>query len=307
MKPTSLASMALALSAAGCFQTTDMDEVLPDERIQVNLPMDEGLGKAPRDWATWYLFTASTTETINAMAGTVLLWVDGITSNYRPTLVDRDQNTAEWGPWSTALDPVETLLWMSYDPETDIHTWGFDQWPRDAERDAASTVVLGEVDPGASRDLSAGRFQVDFTTVHELDPTEDATGLFDVEYDIHANGVTAAVTFTDFGDDQLDAVYLYDQAFDGDGLMDLAVEADINPESGTGLEETWYTRSRWQPTGAGQADIRITGGDLGDTVATITECWSSSFERVYYVESLSGTEEGDLSECVFGDPDYYEE
>ncbi len=297
-------TLPLILGLSGCFQTNSMTDVLPDERIQVNLPMDEGAAKDEVDWSEWYLFTASTTENINTMIGVVLFWVDNITSSYRPSYVDRDTNQAEWGPWSTALDPVETLLWVTYDPESDSHTWGFDQWPRDAEQDAASTVVVGEVDPGATRDISSGRFEVDFTTINELDPTEQATGLFEVAYDIHETGVAATATYTDFGPESIDAEYSYAQVFEGDGSMDLVVHADINPESGTATEETWLTRSRWTASGAGRADIMISGGDLGEQTATISECWDSSFEAVYTTESLGGTEEGDASLCVFDSAEY---
>ncbi len=304
------ASLPLFLALGGCFQTTSMSDVLPDERIQVNLPMDEGtakgLAKDEIEWSTWYLFTAATTQNINSMIATVLFWVDTVTTNYRPTYVDRDTNQAEWGPWSTALDPVETLLWVSYDPTADTHGWGFDQWPRGDVRDSASTVIVGEVDPGATREISSGRFEIDYTTIHELDPTETATGLFEVEYDIHEAGVTATAAFTEFGEDALNATYAYDQTFEGGGMMDLIVTGDVNPESDTGLEEDWFTRSRWQADGSGRADIRVTGGDLGSTVATISECWSSSFEQVWYSESLTGFELGDQGLCAFTDADYNE-
>ncbi len=303
-----ITTLTLLLPLSGCFQANTMTDVLPDERIQVNLPVDDaaakGLAKDERDWSSWYLFTAGTTENINTMIASVLFWVDTITTDYRPTYVDNDTNQATWGPWATALDPVETLLWVNYDPSSDSHSWGFDQWPRDADQSASSTVILGEIDPGATREISSGHFEADFTTIHELDPTEPATGLFAVDYDIHASGVTATATFTDFGPDSVTAEYAYDQTFEGDGQMDLMILADVNPESGTGAEETWTTRSRWAATGAGRADILVTGGDLGDGTATITECWSDAFEPVYYAESLSGTEQGDATLCAFESADY---
>jgi hypothetical protein len=295
-----------ALLLAACFQGGASTDVLPDERIQVNLPTGSASAKDDIEWSEWYLFTASTTENINAMVGAVLFWVDTITHDYRPSYVDGDRNHATWGPWSTALDPVETLLWVSYDPASDVHSWGFDQWPRDGEQSASSTVILGEVDPGATRAISSGRFEVDFTTIHELDPTESATGQFSVEYDIQADGVTATAAFSDFGAEQLDAEYAYDQTFSGEGRMDLVVLADLNPDSGTDTDELWYTRSRWTADGAGRADVLITGGDLGTRTATLSECWSSSFEAVYRVESHSGLETGDPSLCAFDSAEFSE-
>ncbi len=295
-----------ALLLVACFQGGANTDVLPDERIQVNLPTQRDAAKDEVEWSEWYLFTASTTENINAMIGSVLFWVDTITSDYWPSYVDGDRNHATWGPWSTALDPVETLLWVTYDPAADTHSWGFDQWPRNTEQSAVSTVILGEVDPGATRAISSGRFEVDFTAIHELDPTESTTGLFEVEYDIHADGVTATAAFTEFGPEQLDAAYSYDQTFEGGGRMDLVVLADMNPESGTATDELWTTRSRWTADGAGRADVLITGGDLEERTATLTECWSDSFETVYRVESFSEVETGDPSLCAFDDEDFAE-
>ena len=286
---------------AGCFQTHSMTDVLPDERIQVNLPTSSDAAKDEPAWSEWYLFTAGTTENINAMIGSVLFWVDTITHDYPPTYLDTENNQAEWGPWSTALDPVETLLRVAYDPSLDTHSWGFDQWPSDAESDQASSVIVGEVDAGATRDISSGHFDVDFTAIHELDPTEFATGQFEVAYDIHDQGVTATVGFIDFGPDGITAEYTYDQTFEGEGRMDLVVHADINPESGTGAEETWATMSRWTADGAGRVDILISDGDLGSDTATIIECWSSGFEAVYHAESMGDLEEGDATLCVFED------
>jgi hypothetical protein len=300
--PRTIAILFLALPA--CFVQDPLVEILPDERVEVNLPLASAFAKDDDDWATLYLFTASTTEDINRMVGTVLFWVDTITHDYRPSYVDASETNATWGPWATALDPVYTLLWVTRDPDTDITTWGFDQWPRDAERDASSPVVQGTVDPGATREVSTGRFSIDFDAIHALDPTEEATGQFAVDYDIGADGVSGTATFIDFGPDAIDADYAYDQTFDGEGRMDLAVVSDLNPGGGSGLEETWDVRSRWLASGAGRADVRVTGGDLGATEATVSECWDTSFARVYYRESLSGTEEGDPGACAYAEAEY---
>ncbi|MFH1463309.1 MAG: hypothetical protein ABIO70_02880 [Pseudomonadota bacterium] len=298
----SAALLFVALPA--CFVQSSLVEVLPDERVQVNLPLASGLAKDDDDWATLYLFTAATTEDINRLVGTVLLWVDTITHDYRPSYVDSSESSATWGPWATALDPVQTLLWVVRDPDTDVTTWGFDQWPRDTERDAACSVVLGEVDPGATREVSTGRFSIDFDTIHALDPTEEATGQFGVDYDIGEDGVRGTATFTAFGPDGIDADYAYEQTFDGEGVMDLAVVSDLNPGGGAGLDETWRVHSRWLASGAGRADVRATGGDLGATEASVSECWDSSFARVYYTDSLSGTEDGDPESCVYAEAEY---
>ncbi len=308
--PTKLTSLTfLSMIALGCNRGSELTEVLPDERIQVNLPIGEGLAKDEgKEWATYYLFTAYVTEHINGFVGGVLYWVDTITSEYPPTYVNRDLNNAVWGPWSGALDPVETQLWVTYDQSSDTYTWGFQQWPKEEDESSAYDVLLGEVDEGATHDVSSGRFSVDFDTIRELDPTETAAGQFDVDYDIREDGVTAYATSTGFGEGQdNDGTYYYDQSFGGDGMMDLVIISDLNPGGGAGLDETWYVRSRWVEWGEGRSDVEATGGDLGSEVYTLSECWSSSFERVYYVDNFSGLEEGDASLCVFDSAEYYED
>ncbi len=294
----------LLMSISGCFAVEDMSELLPDERIQVNLPTQADGAKGEGDPSDWYLFTASTTADINGMIGAVLFWVESLRTGYQPTAVDDDADTVEWGPWATALDPVETLLWICHDPLLDVHDWGFDQWPLGQPREQARTVIRGEVDPGASPQRSSGRFEVDLTTIHALDPTEELTGGFAVEYEIQADGVSATASFLDLGPEGLEASYAYQQDFAGGGRMDLVILGDIDPGGGSGLEETWYTRSRWQPSGAGRADVRITGGDLGAGVATVSECWSTTFEAVFHSDSLSGVSWGDPGRCAFDEAEY---
>lgn len=303
---TRLPALLALVGLSACLPASPLTEVLPDERIKVNLPLATAAKDGTRDWATWYLATAEVTENVNGLIGYVLVLVDTITTWYPPSYVNEDRTSATWGPWADALDPVETVLHVTHDVETDMYTWGFDQWPKDLTDEDARTVVAGEVDPGATREASTGRFVVDFTTIHELDPTEEGTGTFTVEYDIRTDGASAWATFEDFGPEGLQATYFYDQAEDGSGTMDLVLTVDLNPGTGTGTEETLYVRSRWTAEGAGRSDVIGTGGDLGTADATLSECWSTSFERVYYTDDYSGAEEGDAAACVFPDASFLE-
>ncbi len=302
--------LILALSAltGGCFlQSSDMAEVLPDDRLLVNMPLASDLSKDldEKNWATYYLLTAEVTEDVNWMVGTVLYWVDTITHEYRPSYVNSDQTEALWGPWAgSALDPTMNQLWVTHDIETDTYAWGLDRWPKESSEEDAVTVVLGDVDAGATRDVSSGGFSIDFDSINLMDPTEETTGQFEVDYDIREDGVGALASFVDFGPDALHASYAFDQTFGGDGLMDLTVDSDMD---GLGQPERLIIRSRWQADGSGRSDVAIKGGDLGDAVGTATECWDSGFERVYYIDDVGGVEEGDISLCVFDNVEYSEE
>jgi len=303
--------IATATLASGCFLVpgNDLAEVLPDERISINMPMASDLTKDDtREWSTFYLWTAEVTEDVNWMTGTVLYWVDTITTQYPPGYVNAEQNEAVWGPWDDGpLDPTETQLRVHHDLETDGYTWGFEQWPKDAGFEDATAVIDGEVDPGATRDVSTGRFVVDFTSINTLDPTEGTTGEFAVEYDIGLEGVSGTAMFTDFGPTHFDAAYRYDQSFGGQGSMDLMLDADLDPATGTGLDEQLIMHSRWMPDGSGRADVLVSGGDLGDAVGYATECWSSGFELVYAQEAHTGFEDGDADLCAFELPEYPDE
>jgi hypothetical protein len=308
MNRTALA-LALAPLATGCFLLpgSELTEVLPDDRIKINLPISSDLAKddEEREWSTFYLWTAEVTEDVNGMAAIVLYWVDTITHDYRPSYVNDDRSEAVWGPWTvTPLDPVETQLRVQHDLTTDAYTWAFERWPKDATEAEAVTVVNGEVDPGATREVSTGRFTVDFTAIHELDPTEEATGLFSVDYDIGTDGVSGVASFEDFTAAGIDADYAYEQTFGGEGAMDLVLSADLNPAEGMGLAETVAMRSRWLADGSGRGDVRVSDGDLGDVVGYATECWDSHFERVYYIDEYAGIEEGDLSLCAYAEAEY---
>jgi hypothetical protein len=303
--------LAAASFASGCFLLPDseLSEVLPDDRIQINMPTASDLAKdETREWSTFYLWTAEVTEDVNWMTGTVLYWVDTITTAYPPSYVDQERNQAIWGPWDDGpLDPNETQLRVHHDLETDAYTWGFERWPKDGGPQDGVSIVTGEIDPGATRDASTGRFVVDFSTIHELDPTEQTTGEFAVEYDIGVEGVSGRALFADFGPTGFDAAYRYDQTFDGLGSMDLLLDVDLDPSAGAGLDEILVMHSRWKDDGSGRADVMVRGGDLGDAVGFATECWSSSFEAVYYREEHSGYEEGDASLCAFAEAEYTDE
>ncbi|MFH1463507.1 MAG: hypothetical protein ABIO70_03895 [Pseudomonadota bacterium] len=310
MNRTALLPLLLAATslATGCFLLpgSELSEVLPDDRIEVNLPIASTLAKDDtREWSTYYLWTAEVTENVNRMTGVVLYWVDTITSDYRPSYVNDDRSEAIWGPWSEGpLDPNETQLRVQHDLETDAYAWGFERWAKDAGEEALVTVVDGEIDPGATREVSTGRFTVDFTTINAMDPTEEATGIYAVDYDIGTEGVSAVASFEDFGPTGLEADYAYQQTFGGEGAMDIVLVTDLNPAWGLGLDETIAMHSRWLADGSGRGDVRVSGGDLGDEVGYATECWSSSFERVYFLDEYSGEEEGDPALCAYPEAEY---
>jgi hypothetical protein len=303
---TGLAATLFACSNPG----DDLGDVLPDDRVLINLPSDEGASSARvGGWSEYYLFTAEVTDNVNGLAGFVLVLTKAIVTTQRPSTVSEDGNSATWGPYAGTLDPVATQLWVTRDAETGGYTWGYEQRPKNDETAEWRDIVLGEVDPGASREASRGRFTVDWTTANELDPNVNAVGTFTVDYDLGTEGVSGDASFDEVVFDGMaqavDAAYHYEQIHDGEGAMDLAVQANLEPTSAA-LDETYTIRSRWLSDGQGRSDAYLTGGDLGENVATASECWDDMFQSIYYVDNYTPIEEGDVTGCAYAEPEYSE-
>ncbi len=297
-------SASLIITGCGSSLGDDLADVLPDDRIAINMPVENTAAKttgAEKQWSDLYLLTAEVTEDVNGLITVVLYTVSTIARELEPTTVDEDTQTATWGPWGgEGLDPTEgQLIVQKHDDDT--FTWAIQMWPKGDDA-AAIDVVAGQVDAGATRDANTGRFAIDFTAIHELDPTEEATGLFAVDYGIDAAGAHADVAFEDFGG-SINAVYFFDQSHQGGGHMDLAVQGDWD-DAGS-LEELLSIRSRWASDGTGRSDAYAQGGDLGEFVGERTECWDSTFDMVYRTDNYSDDPIiGDESECAFDQAEF---
>jgi hypothetical protein len=91
---------------------------------------------------------------------------------------------------------------------------------------------------------------------------------------------------------------------DGTGILFVDAHDDVSDEKNTAKEDV-QIRSRWNAQGAGRADISLSGGDVPQTYGTIsaTECWDSTFARVYYGDSVEyAPTEGDAAACAYSEP-----
>src|SRR5262249_41113309 len=89
-----------------------------------------------------------------------------------------------------------------------------------------------------------------------------------------------------------------------DGSGSLVFDAEANLVDSSEALETGKVGSRWNPSGAGRADVEIQAGDAAGA-ARITEAWAAGFVRVY----AQGTApdggvgaEGDPAACAFDEP-----
>jgi hypothetical protein len=306
MHRIALAALTLVAFTA-CTETRSPSayaDLLPDQRILVSMP-DE-LAGARGGRAEFYGWTAEVTRGINDLIGTVVLTLDLVT-DLPPTWSDTEADTAAWGPFGNGLDPAETILWVTR--EDAVYSWVIGVRPRNSQDDW-TPIVAGQVSDDGTPEDNDGWFVFDFDAAHELDPSIGLTGTFTSEYDISPDGVVASAFLDDFSDQgstPVDAAYHYTQDLIGAGQMDLAIHTDLNPESGTALEEVLRMRSRWTPAGTGRADALITEGDLEALVGTASECWDEHFQQVYYVDSESwATPIGHASACVFDTESFHQ-
>jgi len=299
-----VAALSTACTPGGA--GAEFTELLPDDRLYVNMPVDASNAKDAEDgvWSDYYLLTARVTDDVNAMIALPLILVDVITQ-YPPSEINDEQNHAVWGPYSDALDPVETVLHIERHDDG-AHEWYFVQKPKNADDAEYTDVIRGTVDAGSTRDVHSGTFAIAFDAMHELDPNVGLEGIFVSEYAVDEDGVSATALFSEFsegGSEAIDALYAYDQIHDGEGAMDLGWLADLD---GNGDDETHIVRSRWTYVGAGRSDAYLTGGSLGDVVFTESECWDENFDPVYNENNWGGEGSGDVANCAYADAEYNE-
>jgi hypothetical protein len=133
-----------------------------------------------------------------------------------------------------------------------------------------------------------------------LDPTSTtSTGTVSITYDARAYPLNAAATVTpnDGTGQHYDVSVVH--AVDGSGVMSLTALADISTPP-TGVNENVAENSRWDSTGAGRADVKMTGGEFGTTTVMVSQCWSDEFAQTYYTDSVDyEPTTGQASSCVF--------
>jgi hypothetical protein len=126
---------------------------------------------------------------------------------------------------------------------------------------------------------------------------------------------TVDVAFTGIKEEKtgelFDAVYKFAETPGAGGDFQYAASQDYLPEPGnTGTAKERLTiRSRWQQTGAGRADVKLSGGDLTATgtvgTANVNDCWDSNFGSVYKAQSwLPAGGWGIEASCVFTPAEY---
>jgi hypothetical protein len=312
MMKSLLAASFACTSLLACVQQDaspkDIDRALPTaSQVTINLPDSATRATGSRtgdqnvvgQLANWYVATRDVTRTFNGGSAWVLTLIHTIVQ-FPVTSTHGD--TLTWGPWSNALDPAEYKLDVVVigDGTYDYTLSGRSKTQANAQFEA---VITGTADPRAGELQGKGELHIDFDAGKRVNPIDsgDAKGLVDVNYDLAQRHLDLAITSTDALGQPVLADYAYHD--DAQGAGDMTFDVSGNAGGGAALE-TITLRSRWLGTGAGRADARIAGGDLGAAQATASECWDTGFKRVFYVDAITsgGTlsaSEGTQAACAF--------
>jgi hypothetical protein len=298
----SLVAAACTLSLVACVQQDeapqDIDRALPTAD-QVSIKLPDSKTRSVGQLANWYVATRDVTRTFNGGTAWVLILVHTIVK-FPVTTVNGDTYT--WGPWSDALDPAEYKLDVRAvgDGTFDYQLSGRSKTQANAQFEV---VVDGSADPRDGDDKGSGELTVDFDAGKRVNPIDsgDGRGTMHAGYDLARGHLDLQIMSTDAQGKPVAASYAYNAGASGAGDMVFEVSGDAG---GGVLLETVTLRSRWQGTGAGRADARIAGGDLGGLQATASECWDTMFKRVFYTDSVTFLPtEGTEGACAFATAD----
>lgn len=317
MMKTLLASLC-ALPLIACVQQDDPPKniaaALPTgDQVAIKLPESTAKLATSRSAATvspdalgqlsmWYVATLGVTKVFNGGSEAVLTLIHRIVEQ-PPTTVNG--NTFTWGPGSQALDPADYKLDVIAVGDGTF-TYQLSARSKIIPNASFEVVISGTADPRKGEDQGSGTFSLDFDASKRTDPTATGTGSIHASYDLAAKHLDLAIDSTDALGAPLKGDYTYDQAADGGGQMLFQINSNVDLLGPA--DETISLRSRWLPTGAGRADARIAGGDLGALTATASECWDTHFLQVFYIDAISngGTlsaSDGQASACAFTDAD----
>ncbi len=265
-----------------------------------------------------YVLTATVVGVVNGATAAILNLVRDIT-DYPPTTVSGD--TAVWGP---GTDPLSANTYRLTVTRTAPHvfTYHLDGKGKNAPDSAFVTVLSGthtralDASGGVMKGFGTGDFTLDFDAAATLPQHDDNVGQIACQYarPSPTETTTINVTFTGVQDhcdpascqtsgQIFDAVYAYSATPGSGGDLQYADVKNYLPASSA--QETLEIHSRWLQTGAGRTDMQLSGGDVGATAQTSSECWDANFLSVYSDTTYDPTLDwGVESSCAFSTASY---
>jgi hypothetical protein len=299
-----LTSAALGSFAAGCAIKPDdserFREAIPtQEQVALRVPGAEAMntgsvGKtsiriktdpgsvtnAGDATARYYRFTRDMTNAVDFGTAVILGSVWSIVHT-EPTSIDA--KTAVWGPG--AASALEPAVWKFTVKEVGTAEYDYVLEGQPKAGGAWLTVMQGHGFGKASPQHETGWFEWNNDNYRTLDPARAKDdGTTKVTYDLKKLPATIAVELRPSASKAwADVTVIHQDA--GAGSVEITALGDLDDSKATQLEDI-HLLSRWTAKGSGRADIEMKNGDLPFTV-TARECWSESFARVYYEDTVS--------------------
>jgi hypothetical protein len=297
--------LCAALVFAGC-DTAKNDENsfregLPSkEMVEMKAPKKSGQGLTAfygqGQLAEYYALTVGAAVTVNGGTLWVLNLLEEIVK-HPPTTIEGD--VAVWGPHTDSLSPTTWKLTVTRSDD-DSYSWALEGKAKQ-DPDSAFKVVLSgahsvAVDENGERvkGYGSGAFLIDWEknrTLPNANPNEmgtaeirysrtDASAVASVEADFRQ------VRDNNVPNGRLDADYRFKQTPGAGGELDFIIRKNIDTDPARAQIENLAIKSRWEATGAGRSDIKLSGGDLFGS-ATVSECWDSNFLSAYFAASFN--------------------
>jgi hypothetical protein len=210
-----------------------------------------------------------------------------------------------WGPFSEPLSPVAARLLVTR-VAPGSHRFVLELRPRSGQDSDFAPFLQGASTGAGPGGPSQGTFALDLDLAHRLDPVgAPAEGRVVAGWGVVPGGrqVRVALGEVHVGSEPSTTAEIVSTMV-ADGSGSLVFDAEANLAGGSETLEAGKVGSRWNPSGAGRADVELTGGEAGGG-ARLTECWDASFGRVYAQgTSADGgiASEGDLAACAFSEP-----
>jgi hypothetical protein len=298
-----------ALSLVACVKqddASDIARVLPTaDQVSIKLKDNASAARVSQQdvigqTAGWYVATRDVTRLFNGGSAWVLTLIHTIV---KFPVTSTSGNRSTWGPWNDGpLSPAEYKLDVT---AVGDGTYTYQLSGRSLTQAGAQfeVVIDGKADPRAGDAKGSGEFLIDFEAGKRVNPIDarNDKGSVAARYDLTARHLDLTIMSTDALGRPVDADYAYNETAEGGGNMTFAINTNLG---GGAANEQIALRSRWLNTGAGRADARLAGGDLGTLQATASECWDAGFRETYYTDSVNFLPTvGAVSACVFATAD----
>lgn len=289
----------------------DVKIKVPESSGQALSSSQDGLEGARADF---YVVTRGVTLVLNGATVAVLGLVKGIT-DHRPTSMKG--NEAVWGPHTDPLSP-NTYKFTTTKVTGQQYEYVLEAKGKSEADDAYKVILKGahEIAPGsageAGKNYGNGSFTIYWNEMQKLPEHGEEVGTAAFVYSrlSETADTTVSVELTQFKDKEtgklVDASYRYLATPAQGGSFDFKLVKNLDSDPARSAIETATIRSRWLQTGAGRADVKAVGGDLGTGNATASECWDENFASRFLTASFlpEANKYGAESSCAFATAEY---